>query len=190
VAYPYTDVARYVPRDYLWMYPGVALAVLFVVLIAGLHDETPPHLRVFSRMALALATVAGTLLVADYGIQLTVMQPSLLRGETEGLSPLSQYNPHGVFIALENLGYLLTGLVFLCAAASSAGTGRLRRAVRRVFLSGGILIVTALAVLAGTYRADLEYRFEVPGLAIAWLVLIVNGTLLTLAPDVHPTRPA
>jgi hypothetical protein len=168
------------------MYPQTALALLFVVLIAGLHEETPRRLRVFSRTSLALATVAATLLVADYGIQLTVMQPSLLRGETEGLSPLSQYNPHGVFIALENLGYLLTGLVFLCAAASSAGTDRLRRAVRWIFLGGGTLIVAALVVLAVAYRADLEYRFEVTGLAISWLVLIVNGTLLTLAPDVRP----
>jgi len=186
VVYPYTDVAQYVPRDYLWMYPAVALAVLFVVLIAGLDEGTSRRLRVFSRTSLALATASATLLVADYAVQLTVLQPSLLRGETEGLSPLSQYNPHGVFIALENLGYLLAGLAFLCAAAGSAGADRLRRAVRWIFLGGGALIVAALAVLAVAYRADLEYRFEVTGLAIAWIVLIVNGTLLSLAPDVDP----
>jgi hypothetical protein len=33
------------------------------------------------------------------------MQPSLLKGETEGLTLFLQYNPDGIFIALEDLGY-------------------------------------------------------------------------------------
>jgi hypothetical protein len=33
VGYPYTDVAAFVPRDYLWMYPAVLLTLLTMVLI-------------------------------------------------------------------------------------------------------------------------------------------------------------
>jgi hypothetical protein len=29
-----------------------------------------------------------------------------MNGETDGLSILTQYNPHGIFIALEEIGYL------------------------------------------------------------------------------------
>jgi hypothetical protein len=32
-----------------------------------------------------------------------VVQPSLLSGESEGLAIISQYNPHGVFIAMQDL---------------------------------------------------------------------------------------
>jgi hypothetical protein len=36
VTYPYTAASAYVPRDYLWMYPGILLMLLFVMLTACL----------------------------------------------------------------------------------------------------------------------------------------------------------
>lgn len=33
-----------------------------------------------------------------------------MHGETEGITLLTQYNAHGIFIALEELGYLLMSL--------------------------------------------------------------------------------
>jgi hypothetical protein len=41
------------------------------------------------------------LIAGDYFIQLTVVQPSVLQGKVDGLLLWSQYNPHGIFIALE-----------------------------------------------------------------------------------------
>ena len=32
IVFPYTDAAAYVPRDYYWMYPGVLLTLMFVLL--------------------------------------------------------------------------------------------------------------------------------------------------------------
>jgi len=52
------------------------------------------------------------LIVVDYGIQLTFVQPALLAGEAQGLSAFTQDDPHGMFIALENVGYLLLGVAF------------------------------------------------------------------------------
>ena len=49
------------------------------------------------------------------------MQPSILLGETEGFALLTQYNPHGVFIALEDLGYFLMGMAFVFLGALFAG---------------------------------------------------------------------
>jgi len=40
-----------------------------------------------------------------------------------------QYNPHGVFLALEELGYLLMSLSFLFMAPVFAGRSRLESAV-------------------------------------------------------------
>ena len=128
---------------------------------------------------MGLGAVAAAALLVDYVVQLAVLQPSLLRGETAGLSLWSQYNPHGVFIALEDLGYFLLGLVLLTLAAVFTGRSRLERALRWLVLVGGALTVVALPVLAVAYRADLEYRYEVAAIALTWVTLIAGGVLLT-----------
>jgi hypothetical protein len=180
ISYPYTDVAAFVPRDYLWMYPAALLAVLFVTLTACFHQQASPTSTVAARIALSLAVIAAAAIVIDYGVQLTVLQPSLLKGETEGLSPFSQYNPHGVFIALENVGYLATGVAFLFASAVFAGGSRLERGIRWLFLGGGTLTLAAAVLLSVRYGADLDSRFEVASLSIDWVVLIVGGILLSI----------
>ena len=52
------------------------------------------------RASTSVRYVLAALLSADYFIQLRVIQPAILKRELDGLAPLSQYNPHGVFIAL------------------------------------------------------------------------------------------
>ena len=180
ITYPFTDAAAFVPRDYLWMYPAALMVLLFVVVVVCLHQRAAAGSRLFTRVALSLAAVSATALLADYFIQLTVVQPSLLKGEFAGLSLLSQYNPHGVFIALENVGFLVMGLAFLFAAAGLGGRSRLERAPRYVFTVGGILAVAALVVLALVYGSDLEYRYEVAAIVIDWVTLIAGGVLLGL----------
>lgn len=178
LGYPYTDAAAFVPRDYWWLYPQSLLVLLVLVLLVRIHAVAAPSARVFSGIAVGLSTVAAAALLVDYVIQLAVLQPSLLRGETAGLSALSQYNPHGVFIALEDLGYLLLGLALLIVAAVFTRPTPLDRGLRWLFLTGGALTVAALPALAVTYRADLEYRYEVAAIAFTWITLIVGGLLL------------
>src|SRR5579864_1658672 len=180
IAYPYTDVAAFVPGDYLWMYPASFVAALFVVLVACIHQATPQARQHLRLIGLAFAIVAATVLLADYLIQLTVVQPSLLKGETAALSLLSEYNPHGVFIALENLGYLAMGVAFLWIGLTFTGRSLLDRGLRWLLIGGGVAAVVTLIGLALGYGADLEYRFEVAGLGIDWLVLIVVGALLSV----------
>jgi hypothetical protein len=182
VTYPYTDAAAFVPRDYLWMYPALLTAVVFVVLAVCIHDWAPPARRLLSRTGVCFAVIGSGTLVVDYGIQLTVMQPGLLSGETEGLSPLSQYNPHGVFIGLENVGYATLNMALLFLGATLLGQGsRLVRATGWVFGGGGALTMVVLMLYGAIYRASLDYRFEVISLLITWLVLITGGLLLSVA---------
>ena len=195
IAYPYTDVAAYVPRDYLWMYPQVLLTLLFMVLAVCLAQWVPLERRLPAAVGVCFAVIGGTVLVIDYGIQLTVLQPALLAGQTEGLSAWTMYNPRGVVIALENVGYAVLGVAFLfLGAALTAGTSRLERAVRWVFIVGGVLILAALVLYAAIYRADLDCRFEVMSMFITWLVLIGSVSMLTLvfgrARNVATQRPA
>ena len=178
LGYPYTDAAAFVPRDYWWIYPQSLLVVLVLVLLVRIHAVAAPSGRVFSGIAVALGTVATAVLLVDYVIQLAVLQPSLLRGETAGLSAISQYNPHGVFIALEDLGYLLLGLALLIVAGVFTRRSRLERGLRWLFLIGGALTVAGLPALAVAYGADLEYRYEVAAIAVTWITFIVGGMLL------------
>jgi hypothetical protein len=140
VAAPYTDVAAFVPRDYWWMYPALVLQVAFLVLVAaiaaaGLRRRPaapPPAPARWGRPALAAVTftvLGAGMLVAGYGLQLFVAQPSFLAGETAGLELLSQYNPHGLFIGLENLGYAAQAVGFVFLAATLPGYGSCSRHV-------------------------------------------------------------
>ena len=181
VTSPYTDVAAFVPRDYLWLYPAVALQMVFVLVVAVLAGRSLTERPAQAVAAMGFAVLGAGLLVADYGLQLFVVQPSLLAGESEGLSLLSQYNPHGVFIGLENLGYAALAVAFVFLGVVLVGPSSLVRVARWVFLGGGVLTWVALAGLAVGYRADLQYRFELAAISVYWLVVILTGGLLAVS---------
>ena len=100
--------------------------------------------------------------------------------ETDGIVLLTQYNPHGIFIVLEELGYLLMSLSFLFLAPVFTNEGRLASVVRWIFIAGFVLAIVFLAVISINYGLDREDRFEVAVISIDWLVLIINGVLLSL----------
>jgi hypothetical protein len=181
VGYPYTGGAEFVPRDFWWQYPAILVALLAVVLMMVLPRRPSARATLAACVAATLATIAAGVLVTDYAIQLTVVQPGLLKKETDGLGLWSQFNPHGVFIALENAGYLLMALAFLAIGMAMAAHSRSERVARIVFIAGGTATPLALIGYAAAYQADLDYRFEVAGIGIDWLVLIIAGALLAVA---------
>ena len=177
VLYPYTNVAAFIPNDYLWLYPGILLALIFIVLVVCIHSYAPSDRKIFSHIALSFAVIYATIILIDYFIQFTVVIPSILTGETAGLSLFTQYNPHGFFIALETLGYSMMSGAFLFVAAVFAG-GKLERALRWIFIAGfvaAVLFFTALSLL----HYDL-IAFEVTIITINSIVLIVSGVLLSV----------
>lgn len=187
VTHPYTAVARFVPRDYWWMYPLLLMLPATLMLSVAIHGLTVRGRRALSLMGVGLTVVAVALLAADYGIQLTAVQPALLAGETDDLSLWTQYNPHGMFIALENVGYTAmgAGFVFLGSALAAQET-RMERAAGWALRAGGALTLLALVAYAVVYGADLQYRFEVAAIAITWLTLLAAGASLALALGRHP----
>jgi hypothetical protein len=177
VTYPYTDVAAFVPIDYFWLFPTFLLAPIFVVLIACLHTYAADDRKLFSQIALSFAVMYAAVITIVYFIQFTVVMPSLLSGETAGLSLFTQYDPHGLFVALEGLGYLLMSTAFLFAAGVFSG-GRLERAVRWLFVTSFILAIGSFVSLSWL-RYDIV-AFEVAILLINWITLIVSGVLLSI----------
>jgi hypothetical protein len=152
VGYPYTDVAAFVPMDYLWMYPAVVLTLLAMVLVECIHHQVAPSRGLLSRIAVAFTTMGVAILVVDYASQLTFIQPALLLGETEGLSPWSQYNPHGIFIALENVGYVMINIAYLfIGIAMLRMPRRLWRAAGWIFTVGGVATLALLVFNSAFY---------------------------------------
>lgn len=177
IPYPYTDVASFIPMEYIWLYPGFLLALVYVVLMACIHHYATAGRKVFSGIAMAFAVIYAAVIATDYFIQFTVVVPSLMSGETAGLTLLTQYNPHGIFIVLEALGYSMMAVSFLFAAAVFT-RGKLERAVRWLFAAGFTLAI-AFFVILPLLGYDIV-AFEVAVLTINWLVLIVSGALMSI----------
>jgi hypothetical protein len=187
VEYPYTDVADYYPRDYLWMIPATLLLLPFIALVGFLHSYASEDRKAFALLGLALASISAAILSATYFIQLTVIQPSLVRGETDGLSPWSQYNPHGVFIALESVGYSFMSAALLPLAPLFRGSG-IKRAIRCLFAAAPALALLSFVGLVAAYGNDLEYRFEIAVISISWIALGL-GSLLMAVQFARDARP-
>ena len=175
--YPYLDTLSEYPGDYLWMYPAVILMLVFVVWVIAIHAGASPARKIFSLSAVAFALMSAMVLVPAYFIQFSVVPASLMKGETQGIALLTQYNPNGIFIVLEELGYFLMSLSFVFLAPVFQGKTKHLRTIRWVFITAfaftfiSFIIITAIH---GIYRMD---RFEVAAISICWLALIVNGFL-------------
>ena len=180
VTAPYTDIAAFFPRDYLWLYPALLLTAVFVMFMACIHYYAADDKKLFSLIGLSFGVIAAALIMINYFIQLTVIQPSLLKGESDGLSLISQYNPHGIFIALEALGYFLMSVAFVFAAVVFDGRDRVEQALRWLLVAAFVLAVGVLIVMSLVYGHDLEYRFEIAIISIDWIVLIISGVLASI----------
>jgi len=176
--YPYLEIAARFPRDYYWMFPAILATLLYVALMVGLHARATPAKRPVAQLGLTLTVMAALTLLGDYFVQLAVIQPSILASEADGIALLTQYNPHGLFIALEELGYLLMSLSLACMAAALETSTRVERAVRWLFLGGLVVNIAALSWILGRYGHSRGYVFEVAVLSVDWLVLIAGGFMM------------
>jgi hypothetical protein len=180
VKYPYLDTASRFPQDFLWMPLAIIMILAYVTLMVSIHASAPDGKKIFSQMGLAFALMAATVLVSVYYIQFSVVPVSLMNHETDGLALLIQYNPHGVFIAMEELGYLMMSLSFLFMAPVFTGKNRLETAARWIFIAAFILTIIALVAISFTVGLERQDRFEIAVISIDWLALIINGVLLSL----------
>lgn len=180
VVYPYTDTAAFFPRDYLWMFPALLMTPLFAIVCTCAECLSGADRKPLSRAAMAFATISAALITLDYFVQIEVMQPSLLKGETSGLALFSQYNPHGIFIALEDLGYLMMSAAFLFLGFSLGGSSRLERALRWLLMISGATGFATFAGMSFLFGNSMETRFELAIIAINWTVLPVAAVMLIL----------
>lgn len=179
-SYPYTDIASRFPRDYIWMYPAMLLSLVFYVLTVSIHYFAPGDRKIFSHIGLSFALFSTATLVIDYFLQVSVIQPSLMQGETDGIGLLSQFNAHGVFIVLEEIGFFLMSLSMFCMAPVFTGKTKVEKAIRWLFVSCFALNVVAFALYSAYYGIYRDYRFEIATISINWLSLLACGPLLSI----------
>lgn len=177
--YPFHDVASRFPRDYYWMFPGMVLAIVSLALLAVIHHHAHPGRRVFSGLGLAFGAISTAILFTDYFVQVTVIQPSLIQGEFDGIALLSQYNPHGLFIALEEVGYLMLNVAFFVMVPVFQEKTGVHRTIRIAGIIGFAAAIISLVYISITLGLQREYVFEVVIILIVWLQLSIISFALT-----------
>lgn len=179
LSYPYSDIASRFPRDYYWMFPSMLLSLLFLVLMVCIHHFADEGKKIFSQIGVSIAIIASMIIIVDYFVQIAVVQPSLLNGETEGIALITQYNPHGIFIALEEIGYFLMCISLLSVVPVFSGKSGSEMAIRITLIAGFVLAVVSFIMISLKYGIMREYIYEVTILSIVWLELIIASILMS-----------
>jgi len=179
---PYTAIGHYpyVPAtinytDYAWLYPAFLLAPAFVVLMACIHRSAKEDKKIFSQIGLSFALIYAAIITVVYFTQWTVVLPSILSKETDGLALFTQYDPHGFFVALESLAYLTLNAALLAIVPIFSG-GKLGLGLRWLFAVSFFAVVGSFAGLS--LLQDNIVVFEVVIIAIDSTVLLATGILL------------
>ena len=176
--YPYHEIISRFPRDYFWMFPAIILSFSYMVMMIAVHKVVLPERSVFSLSGVAFAVISTLILSADYFVQVSFIQPSLMAGETEGIAMLSQFNPHGLFIILEELGFITMNISFIFLAPALTESARLEKSLRLTVITGFFLMLLSFATIVFINGINREYRFEVIIISITWIELIIVSILL------------
>lgn len=177
--YPYTDIISRFPRDYYWMFPAILVSFSYLLMMISIHHFTSPERKLFSLSGLVFAIVSTIILTLDYFVQVSFIQPSLLAGETEGIAMLSQYNPHGIFIILEEMGFMTMNISFFCLVPVFSKKGKPEKSLRLTFIISFILMLLSFLAITASFGINREYRFEVAIISITWIELIITGILFS-----------
>jgi len=178
--YPYLDSLSHFPKDYYWMYFAVFQIIIYVVFMISVHFIAPPDKKINSFTGVSFGLIAAVVLLSDYFVQFAVVPISLIKGEEEGIALLTQYNGHGTFIALEELGYVMMSLSFLFIAAVFSRQSGLGRILRWILIIPILLIILFFIFYSIRYGIDRSYRFEVAAIGVNWFALIIVGILAAI----------
>ena len=177
VSYPYNDITKFFPGDYIWMILMSIAIMMYLIFFTCLHYKTNNSRKIFSQIALNFALLSTLTLVLNYVLQILVIQPSLSNGEEVGIALLTQYNVHGVFIAMEVIGYIFMAISFAFLVPTLDKTTKEERWIRIILMISVILSFISFVLLYSFYGLETGDKFEVVIIVITWSVLIIIGLL-------------
>ena len=175
IDYPYSTAEVFFPRDYVWMMAAILIGPLFTMVVECIHFCVPTRAKPLTLLALCFALIGTAVLAADYFVQMLVVQSSLVHRELEGVALLTQYNPRGLFIALEDLGYLLIALTFLPIAAAIPRSLKAGQALRWTLMVAFALALIAFVAMWLLFGPEMGLPFELAIISIVWIGLVVVG---------------
>ena len=178
--YPYHDILDRFPRDYYWMFPAITLSFSYLIMMICIHHFTSNEKKIYSLIGISFAIISTLILSLDYFVQVSFIQPSLLAGETEGIAALSQYNPHGVFIILEEMGFITMNISFFCLVPVLSNSDKLEKKIRWTFIISFLLMLLSLVIVLVVHGIRREYRFEIIIISITWIELIITGVFFSI----------
>jgi len=179
VVYPYLDTLKLFPKDYIWMFVSIPLLLSYIILMIVISSLAKNDKRIFGQISVAFAIISAVILLSNYFIQFSVIPVSLLNNNTDGIMLLTQYNPSSIFIALEELGYIMMALSF-AFISTIFGKDRLGRSIKLIFISAFLLSIVSFVIVSIQYGINRGYIFEIAVILITWLTLIINGILLSI----------
>jgi hypothetical protein len=180
MSYPFHELLDYYPRDYYWMYLAVFQLFAYIIFMISNHVVAPNEKKLYSSISVGFALVSATVLLSAYFIQFAVIPISMIKGETEGIALLTQYNGHGIFIAMEELGFLLMGISFLFLSPLFIQKNRLDKSIRILAIIPIIVILLSFIYYTIQFGLDRSYRFEVAAITVDWFTAIVLGILISI----------
>jgi hypothetical protein len=127
--------------------PSLLLVPSFVALLVSIPYSVPAEKKIWSHVAVALACIYAPLCSVVYVVELSVVQPLVLRGQADqaALLTLAQdgTQPNTVLTVVDGLGYGFMSLACLFAAPALGGS-RLERWIRWLFVATGVLGVPSM----------------------------------------------
>ncbi len=180
ILYPYLNTLQQYPRDYIWQYAALLLIIVYLGQYSIIHSSVNEKNKMFSQIGLLFALLSSIDLLITYYTQVSIVPVSLLNKETEGIALFTQYNPHGFFIALEELGYLLMILSFMVIIPIFNDKGKLTFSIKIIYTIACATVLMSLILICAKYGLDKKDRFEEVIISVAWLVLIINSILISI----------
>lgn len=175
IEYPYLDTLGQFPKDYLWIWLALFQVSVSLVYVGFLHQAAPEDRKVFSLPGLLFGAIASAILLMTYYVQAAVVPISLMKEEHDGLALFTMYNEHGIFIAREEIAYLLMSLSLFFLSWIFVGKRKKAIYLRWLFRVPLLVNLVSFILISVVYGMDRSYRFEVVSISANWLVLIVAG---------------
>lgn len=119
--------------------PSLFLGPSFLILMISIHYYTPDDRKIWSHIGLVFAAIYTVLISINYYIQLTLVLPHMIQGETESIRFLL-FTPFDSFLySVDILGYSFMSLATLFSAFAFTGPG-LEKTARKFLVANGLIL--------------------------------------------------
>ncbi|HOO75956.1 MAG TPA: hypothetical protein PLS66_11740 [Tepiditoga sp.] len=178
--YPFENIISRFPKDYIWMFTAMILMILFILFSLFIFYSSEEKKKIYAHAGLIFSVISSLILLTDYYIQISFIQVSLLNSETQAIAALTQYNPHGIFIILEEIGYIMMSLAFLFFIPVFSEKNKSDGIIRKILLSDVIINIISFIIITLFFGIKREYIFEVVIISVNFIFLAVFSLLVSL----------